>query len=48
MVKILKDRQNEIERKIETLQSRVEITTRMLNEFQRQLEAVTHRAELKI
>ena len=44
-VKILKDRQNEIERKIETLQSRVKITTHMLNEFQRQLDALTHRAE---
>ncbi|XP_036147378.1 uncharacterized protein LOC118647172 [Monomorium pharaonis] len=44
-VKILKDRQDEIERKIETLQSRVEITAHMLNEFQRQLDAVIHRAE---
>lgn len=44
-VKILKDRLDEIERKIETLQSRVEITAHTLNEFQRLLDAVTHRAE---
>ena len=41
-IQILKDHQDEIERKIVTLQNKVEI---MLNKIQRQLDTVTHSAE---